>query len=56
MRYEKKFGYVKKFGTKKMGTKIVGTIKNFRVRGSSTRGELDPFSETERRVTFSIKS
>ncbi|KAH3748565.1 hypothetical protein DPMN_183011 [Dreissena polymorpha] len=26
------------------------------VRGSSTRGELDPFSETGRRVTFSIKS
>ncbi|KAH3801331.1 hypothetical protein DPMN_154979 [Dreissena polymorpha] len=25
-------------------------------RGSSTLGELDPFSETGRRVTFSIKS
>ncbi|KAH3733035.1 hypothetical protein DPMN_039459 [Dreissena polymorpha] len=26
------------------------------VRGSSTRGELDPVSETGRRVTFSITS
>ncbi|KAH3854197.1 hypothetical protein DPMN_096736 [Dreissena polymorpha] len=26
------------------------------VRGSSIRGELDPFAETWRRVTFSIKS
>ncbi|KAH3842011.1 hypothetical protein DPMN_115499 [Dreissena polymorpha] len=26
------------------------------VRGSSTNGKLDPFSETGRRITFSIKS
>ncbi|KAH3768293.1 hypothetical protein DPMN_169505 [Dreissena polymorpha] len=34
----------------------MGMKKNLGVRGSSTRGELDPFSEIGRRVIFSIKS
>ncbi|KAH3715020.1 hypothetical protein DPMN_057723 [Dreissena polymorpha] len=41
------FGYEQIFGYEK---------KNWGVRGSSTRGELDPFSETGRRVKLSIKS
>ena len=43
IRYEK-IGYEKCRVRKKMG-----------VQGSSIRGEPDPFSETGRRVTFSIK-
>ncbi|KAH3866376.1 hypothetical protein DPMN_029439 [Dreissena polymorpha] len=39
-----------------MGTQKFGYEQHIRVRGSCTRGEIDPFSKTGRRVTFSIKS
>ncbi|KAH3878078.1 hypothetical protein DPMN_001960 [Dreissena polymorpha] len=39
-----------------MGTKHFGYETNLGERGSSTHGDFDTFSETGRRVTFSIKS